>query len=132
MTGDSSNSFTTEATPAYIVIVQSAGTGATGGGSFAQGATVSINAGAAPAGMQFKNWTASPAVSFASSTSQSTTFTMPAIAVTVTATFITAGGGNNNSGGSYTPLLRGAVLFRGQTLYFYITRNSQYRTIVPV
>jgi len=62
-------------------------TSGTGGGDFAEGATVSITANAAPAGQQFKNWTSTPAVAFADANNASTTFTMPANAVTVTAVF---------------------------------------------
>jgi uncharacterized protein (TIGR02145 family) len=72
----------------YPVTVTSAGTGATGGGSYAAGAAVSISAGTAPAGKQFKNWTtASNGVTFANANGAATTFTMPANAVTVTANF---------------------------------------------
>ena len=67
----------------YVLTV----TGGTGGGNYAANATVSITAGTAPTGKQFKNWTASPAVTFANANSASTTFTMPAEAVTVTANF---------------------------------------------
>jgi uncharacterized protein (TIGR02145 family) len=74
--------------PKYPVTVTSAGTGATGGGSYAAGAAVSIGAGTAPAGQQFKNWTTtSNGVTFANANSAATTFTMPANAVTVTANF---------------------------------------------
>jgi len=72
----------------YTVTVSSAGTGATGGGNYAAGDTVNINAGTPPAGQQFKNWTtASSGVTFANASSANTTFTMPANAVTVTANF---------------------------------------------
>jgi uncharacterized protein (TIGR02145 family) len=73
----------------YAVIVSSAGTGATGGGrTYEVGATVTITAGNPPAGQQFKNWTtASNGVIFANANSPTTTFTMPANAVTVTANF---------------------------------------------
>jgi len=74
--------------PTYTVTVSSAGTGATGGGSYVAGATVSISAGTPPAGQQFKNWTTTSAgVTFADANSSSTSFTMPANAVTVTANF---------------------------------------------
>ncbi|MDR2172867.1 MAG: fibronectin type III domain-containing protein [Burkholderiales bacterium] len=80
---------TITATPAqtYPVTVNGsyAATGTDGAGSYAQGATVSISAGAAPQGMQFKNWSATPPVAFASSTSAATTFTMPAGAVEIAA-----------------------------------------------
>ena len=72
----------------YMVTVLSTGSGATGGGNYAAGATVSINAGTPPAGRQFKNWTTlSSGVTFANANNVSTTFTMPANAVTVTANF---------------------------------------------
>jgi hypothetical protein len=77
-------------TPAtYTVTVVSEGTGATGGGNYAEGATVNINAGTAPAGKKFKNWTTADGVTFANANSAATTFTMPAKAVTVTANFET-------------------------------------------
>jgi len=66
------------------------GTGASGSGNYAQGAIVSISAGTAPAGQQFKNWTTTSAgVTFANAASPNTSFTMPANAVTVTANFET-------------------------------------------
>jgi uncharacterized protein (TIGR02145 family) len=72
----------------YSVSVSSVGIGATGSGSYAAGATVSISAGTAPAGQQFKNWTAtSGGVTFYNANSATTSFTMPANAVTVTAVF---------------------------------------------
>jgi uncharacterized protein (TIGR02145 family) len=86
----------------YAVTVTSAGTGATGGGMYAPGETVSINAGMAPSGKAFENWTTtSSGVSFANANNATTTFTMPANAVTVTAVFETIPvtppvvGGNN-------------------------------------
>jgi len=81
--------FEASSTPAikYQVTVSSNGTGATGGGSYAAGEKVTIYAGTAPSGYQFKNWTSSSGVSFANSSSANTTFTMPSNAVTVTANF---------------------------------------------
>ncbi|MDL2274036.1 S-layer homology domain-containing protein [Oscillospiraceae bacterium OttesenSCG-928-G22] len=79
---------TVNAIPTYAITVLSAGTGATGGGSYEAGATVTISAGTAPTGMRFKNWTtASLGVTFADSTSSTTTFPMPGHAVGVTANF---------------------------------------------
>ncbi|GBU22052.1 hypothetical protein R80B4_01955 [Fibrobacteres bacterium R8-0-B4] len=70
----------------YTVTVSSAGTDAAGGGSYAAGATVTISAGAAPSGQQFKNWTASDGVvTFDDANNVTTTFAMPANDVTVTA-----------------------------------------------
>jgi len=63
-------------------------TGGTGGGDYAVGATVTVTAGTAPTGQEFKNWaTASAGVNFADANSATTTFTMPANAVTVTAVY---------------------------------------------
>jgi len=70
------------------VTVTSAGTGTAGNGNYIAGVTVSINAGTAPEGKQFKNWTTSSAgVTFANANSAATTFIMPPNAVTVTANF---------------------------------------------
>ncbi|GBU21217.1 hypothetical protein R80B4_01106 [Fibrobacteres bacterium R8-0-B4] len=75
-------------TPAYTVTVSSEGSGATGSGSYAAGAEVAIYAGEPQAGQQFKNWTtASGGVTFADANSATTTFTMPANNVMVTAVF---------------------------------------------
>ena len=89
--GNGASSGTQTATPTaltYAVTVSGAGTGATGDGSYAAGATVSIEAGTPPTGQQFKNWTTTSAgVTFANANSASTTFEMPANAVAVTANF---------------------------------------------
>jgi len=96
----------------YDVTVSSVGTGAYGGSSYEYRETVTIYAGTAPSGQQFKNWTAAPAVTFASANSPTTTFTMPANAVTVTANFeaipadkyavtVSSKGGGASGGGSY-------------------------------
>jgi hypothetical protein len=76
--------------PTFAVTVTSAGTGATGAGSYAQGANVNITAGTPPSGQIFINWTTtSSGVSLTNANSASTSFTMPANAVTVTANFET-------------------------------------------
>ena len=60
----------------------------TGDGSYATGATVTITADAALSGQEFDKWTVvSGGVTLASATSAETTFTMPANAVEVTATY---------------------------------------------
>ncbi|MGN0365302.1 MAG: DUF6273 domain-containing protein [Suilimivivens sp.] len=57
-------------------------------GEYAQGETVTITAGAAPDGQQFKEWeVVSGSITLASSTSKTTTFTMPAGAVSVKANY---------------------------------------------
>ena len=73
--------------PTYNVAV-SGGIGATGGGSYVQGATVTITTGTPPAGQRFVNWTTtSSGVTFANANSAATFFVMPANAVAVTANF---------------------------------------------
>lgn len=93
---------TTEAAPVtmYSVTVN----GGTGGGSYAAGATVTITA-TVPNGQRFTGWTVNPAsVTLANASSATTTFTMPAGNVTVTANFQSnSGGGNYDGGGTYTP-----------------------------
>ena len=74
--------------PLYTVTVSSIGSGASSGGSYLAGATVTIIAGTAPTDNRFKNWTTtSNGVTFANANSATTTFTMPTNAVTVTANF---------------------------------------------
>ncbi|MCL2798118.1 MAG: hypothetical protein FWD58_08720 [Firmicutes bacterium] len=67
----------------YLVTV----TNGTGGGQFAEGVTVTIEAAAAPTDKVFDKWTSADGVTFAAETSVTTTFVMPAKAVTVTATW---------------------------------------------
>ena len=67
----------------YAVTVNSG----TGGGNFAAGATVSITANAPATGKVFDKWTTSDGVTFANENTATTTFVMPAKAVTVTATY---------------------------------------------
>jgi hypothetical protein len=62
-------------------------TNGTGSASYAEGDTVSISANAPAAGQVFDTWTTSDGVTFADPSSATTTFTMPAKAVTVTATY---------------------------------------------
>jgi hypothetical protein len=57
-----------------------------GGGDYAEGATVNITANAALSGKIFDTWTSGD-VTLADATSASTSFTMPANAVMVTATY---------------------------------------------
>ena len=87
-------------------------TNGTGGGNYAPGATVTITANAPATGKVFDKWTTNDGVTFASATSATTTFTMPAKAVAVSATYKNASykvtlnknGGTINSGNvtSYT------------------------------
>ena len=75
------------AEPNYLVTVSSDGIGATGGGRYKEGETVSISAGIPPVGMTFSNWTITPADISLNDENASATFTMPASDVTVTAYF---------------------------------------------
>ena len=80
-------------------------TGGTGGGNYAAGTVVAINANAPPAGQVFVNWTGSPV---ANPSAASTSITMPAANAAVTANF--ANGttkynltvNNGSESGSYT------------------------------
>ena len=78
--------FTTKAAPTYLVSVASG----TGGGSYAEGATVSITANTAPSGQRFKEWTGTDGLTFTDGTGKTSAtakFTMSNKAVTVVATF---------------------------------------------
>ena len=90
---DATATFTLTVTPAptYQVTVVSAGTGASGDGTYAQGAVVPITAGTPPTGTTFAGWTASVPVTLTDPNSAATSFVMPGEAVTVTAHFTSAG-----------------------------------------
>ncbi|MCL2878881.1 MAG: hypothetical protein FWF29_01430 [Treponema sp.] len=97
-------------TTTYTVTVQSDGTGATGDKNYKAGANVTIDAGTAPAGKEFKNWTTeSEGVDFTDANSAKTTFKMPANDVTVTAVFgtityavtVESGGAGATGAGNY-------------------------------
>jgi len=82
----------------YSVTVSSDGAGTYGSGdSFTAGETVYINAGAAPLGKQFKEWSSSPTVVFADKSSPNTTFTMPSSDVIVAAVFDNVAPTNNDN-----------------------------------
>jgi len=77
-----------EAIPTYPVTITSEATDATGAGNYKAGETVTIFAGAAPTGMQFEGWIVAPqSVVLTDASKATTTFTMPAQAVTLTAVF---------------------------------------------
>jgi len=89
-------------TGAFGVTIVNGGTGASGQGWYqphtaANPSTVTINAGTPPAGQEFANWTASPALpaanALANANSAQTTFRMPANDVTLTANWRPIGGG---------------------------------------
>ena len=72
-------------TPLYAVTVNGSHAATTGAGNYAANDTVTIHAGTHPQGRTFAGWTTSDGVTFADATQTTTTFTMPAQAVTVTA-----------------------------------------------
>jgi hypothetical protein len=75
----------------------------TGGGSYAATTVVPITANAPPSGQVFDKWTVTGGGSFANANSATTTFTMPANAATVTATYKPTGGGGGGGGGGASP-----------------------------
>ena len=93
-----------DSTKKYTVSVS----GGSGSGSYAAGAVVAINAYFMGDGQTFDKWTTSTAgVGFANASASSTTFTMPAANVAITATYkagkgtaATGSGGSGSNGGS--------------------------------
>ena len=81
----------------YAVTVNGSYAQDSGAGSYAEGAMVTIRAGTR-SGYQFSGWTSNSGVTFADASSATTTFTMPASAVTVTANWSNSGG---SSSGDY-------------------------------
>lgn len=67
-----------------------------------EGETVTITAGAAPAGKTFDKWTTEDGVPFTDEHAAETTFIMPAKPVTVTAAYKNIGSSSSGSGSSYT------------------------------
>lgn len=75
--------------------------GGSGSGSYAAGEIVALNAYFMGEGQSFDKWTTSTAgVGFANPNASSTTFTMPAANVAITATYKTGSGGSSGSGGT--------------------------------
>ena len=122
----------------YTVTVNGSYAQTTGAGSYAKGATVTIDAGTR-SGYTFDGWTSADGVTFANAGSAQTTFTMPDKAVTVTANWKknSGGGGGGSSydyytitasagtGGSISP--SGSVSVREDTdKTFTITPDSGY------
>ena len=75
-----------------------------GSGSYAAGSVIDITADTAPSGKAFDKWTTSGGGSFGDANSASTTFTVPAQAVTVTAVYKSAGGSGNSGGPQQPPI----------------------------
>ncbi len=95
--GGTTTTTTTPETRKYTVSVS----GGSGSGSYAAGAIVAINAYAKSSGQVFDKWTTSTAgVGFADANAISTTFTMPAANVAITATYKTAGSSSAGNAGT--------------------------------
>ncbi|MBP3856568.1 MAG: chitobiase/beta-hexosaminidase C-terminal domain-containing protein [Ruminiclostridium sp.] len=137
ITGATTFTYTFTAVPTYAVTVNNG----TGGGSYAQGASVTITAGAAPSGQQFKEWTGADGLTFTSgsATTSTATFTMPANAVEVTATYedipatsyavtITAGTNMTTSGAANQTVTAGSaitnVVYTANDGYYFPTTYS--------
>jgi uncharacterized repeat protein (TIGR02543 family) len=99
-------SYTANATAATyaLSVTLNGGNGSTVSGSYASGASVSIDAGTR-SGCTFGGWTSSDGGTFADASSTSTTFTMPGNETTITASWMqnyTGGIGSTASGNSNT------------------------------
>jgi Zn-finger protein len=110
----------------YSVTVN-AGSGSTGSDDYLAGQTVTITAGTAPAGTRFTHWTADPQVDFTADTDATTTFSMPATLVIVTAHFeplytatIVSDGNGATGSGDY---------LAGQTVAIHAGSLSDHRFI---
>ena len=90
--------------PAYTVVPKTytltvdlnGGSGSTTDGEYAEGAVINIDAGSR-SNYRFDRWTSSNGGSFASASSASTTFTMPAADTTITAAWSYIGGGGSTT-----------------------------------
>ena len=93
----------------------------------AEGETVAINAGTAPAGQTFDKWTTVDGVTFTNENAASTTFTMPAKDVTVTATYKNSGGGSSAGGGGnsyYEPEPQSSYTVAGDNISRSVSRSD--------
>ncbi|MDR2687988.1 MAG: DUF6273 domain-containing protein [Oscillospiraceae bacterium] len=92
-TPDATITFTLTVSPAIVTTYPVTVNNGAGSNSYAAGATVNITADAAPSGQVFDRWTAT-GVTLSNPTSASASFTMPANAVTLTATYKDNGSSN--------------------------------------
>lgn len=101
------------------------GSGSTTDGEYAEGAVINIDAGSR-SNYRFDRWTSSNGGSFASASSASTTFTMPAADTTITANWEYNGGGS--TGGSTTDYYRLTFDVNGGSEIASILR-AEYTTV---
>ena len=105
-----------------------------GGGEYADGETVTVNAGER-SGYTFAGWTTDSGVQFADSKSAETTFIMPDKAVTVTANWTKSGGGTVSGGGGGGGTARCTVSFETNggtvTASQTVTKNSVIKEPAP-
>jgi hypothetical protein len=98
--------------------------GGSGSGSYAAGDVVAINAYAMSSGQVFDKWTTSTAgVGFADANATSTTFTMPAANVAITATYKTGSSGSS-SGGSVINTSSGGTSSSGNGTTVEVTKSG--------
>ena len=111
-----------------VTVVNGNVTNGDGTGKFPAGAQVSVTASPAPAGQVFVKWTSQDGVAFANENAASTTFIMPAKAVTVTATYKNSGGGSSTGGSSYTnpDILRGVWMQTDTGIWMFRQTNGAY------
>ena len=111
-----------------VTVVNGNVTNGDGTGKFPAGAQVSVTASPAPAGQVFDKWTSQDGVSFDNAASASTTFIMPAKAVTVMATYKNSGGGSSTGGSSYTnpDILRGVWMQTDTGIWMFRQTNGAY------
>ncbi|MFY9188916.1 MAG: S-layer homology domain-containing protein [bacterium] len=112
---------------AYTVTVNGSYAVVTGAGSYAQGATVTINAGGRSS-YTFAGWTSSDGVTFTNANNATTTFTMPDKDVTITANWNYNGSsGGSSGGGSSTPTTPVAPAYKAD-----VKAGSGAETTIPV
>ena len=113
---------------AAVTVVNGDVTNGDGTGKFPAGAQVGVTASPAPAGQVFDKWTSQDGISFDNGGKISTTFIMPAKAVTVTATYKNSGGGSSTGGSSYTnpDILRGVWIQTDTGIWMFRQTNGAY------
>jgi hypothetical protein len=109
--------------PRYTLTVENG----TGGGSFIAGTSVSITANTPEDGKVFDTWTTSDGVTFADPSNSTTSFTMPAKAVTVTANYKDDpnGGGDDPNPPVEPPVADNGWVYENDVWKFFIDDVAQ-------